>query len=98
MTSTAWRSASSKEGAFLIDSSSSRRTCSRRCADLRARSVFHGFSSSFPVGAILTSSRPPFMDRPSYTLFHFAEEAGPDAGRLLAFEVLDAADHCPRAI
>ena len=54
MSSTDWRRASSNEGAFLMTSSTSWRTCSRRWADLRARSVFQGFSSSRD-NAMLTS-------------------------------------------
>src|SRR5258708_23781478 len=46
MISTAWRSPSCKEEALRTASPTPRSTCSRRRADLRARSVFHGFSSS----------------------------------------------------
>src|SRR5439155_15981862 len=46
ISSAACRRASSKEAAFFTASSTSWRTCSLRAADLRARFVFHGLSSS----------------------------------------------------
>src|SRR5437588_54633 len=65
MSSTDCRRASSNEGAFLMTSSTSWRTCSRRWADLRARSVFQGFSSSRD-NAMLTSIVS-FLHRTSFT-------------------------------
>src|SRR6185295_4017330 len=61
MVSTAERRDSSKEGAYLMISSTSRSTCSRRSADLRARSVFQGLSSSF-ANAMFTSDTTPSFD------------------------------------
>src|SRR5438045_7954145 len=54
MISTACFSASSNDEAFLMASSTSCSAFSRRKADFRARSVFHGFSSS-RVDAMFTS-------------------------------------------
>src|SRR5262245_43082748 len=57
MSSTACFRASSKEDAFLIVSSTSRSTSSRRWADFFARLVFQGLSSS-RVNAMFTSATP----------------------------------------
>src|SRR5262245_62768186 len=107
MISTAVRRASSNDVAFLTASSTSRRTCSRRWADLRARSVFHGFSSSRVDVMITSTSLLPDDGLQSRGIIapggkqvpgnsgrsglDLAQEAGADPGQRLALEPLHPA-------
>src|SRR5258708_13738132 len=76
MISTDCLRASSNDDAFLIASSTSCRTDSRRNADLRARSVFHGFSSS-RVDAMFTSIFPFLAMKVSPFTFPRSSEGSP---------------------
>src|SRR5438876_7121026 len=76
MISTDCLRASSNDDAFLIASSTSCRTDSRRSADLRARSVFHGFSSS-RVDAMFTSIFPFLAMKVSPFTFPRSSEGSP---------------------